>query len=479
MRCRNHFHTSSDMERSMKKICALMVFAASCTGQTLGEKQPGDDVWLEQGSIGVDPVTETSYVLHVVHAEGKDASETEPTKNLYAINPDTAAVTHVADVTGLADLRILFPEQAVLLMGEVDGKDQLRKLDISTYDETDRKDTTARYNGTRLSPSRRYVAVADNIPESAPIHIIETATLSTVEVPHNGEWLEAMWLNGSDQLLAVVFYNMWNANAYARLVLWSIEDVRTGNFALDGDGLWQNPELDIRVPGASGDMAFSFTWVGVSPDDRYAVFPVLFEDEVEPDTWNHKLVVLDLINGGTRIVEDARGPVGFTPDGSTIVSYRYVEVAGQTEAQLLMLDRNTLEEEILDLPFDQASPQYFVTREGNFVVIASNFGNETLVLYDIDNKNMTNLSGPALNLHEFVSRLGEGQLWIVDDGLHLLNFFAGTLETVELDWMPDHINILRQRDRLVLDDMSSNKIRFMDPETATTVMEADLPDMPD
>src|SRR5690606_8765224 len=155
-------------------------------GMTLGENEPGRDTYLEDGSIAVDPVTERVYVLRrtvVTHEEPDGTEWSETFKHLYQVSPDGAGARLLADVSDLSDLRMLFPRDQVLLMAERDGQDLLRVLDPATGAVLREVETAARYHGTRLSPSGRFVAVADNTSPAAPIHIIDTTTYDIVEIP--------------------------------------------------------------------------------------------------------------------------------------------------------------------------------------------------------------------------------------------------------------------------------------------------------
>jgi hypothetical protein len=440
------------------------MLCSSCTGLTFGENTPGDDTWLEAGSIAVDSRTENIFVLHKVQHERQYGNEIS--KVLYAAHPDSESTTIIADVTNYRDLRILFPKDSVLLMAEDSlGNDRLTLLDPVDFALKKEMATTARYHGTRLSPSGRYLAVADNHPESAPIHVFDTATLQSVEIPHDGEWLEAMWLNKSDTLVAIVFNNQGTEEAYARLLSWSFTDYSPLEMSGEAGRVWDGADLDIRIDGASGDYLFSHTWVGVEPRDHFVVFPVR---QYQNSEWFYRLLILDMISGEVRSYDNAQGPVGFSPDGTTIVSYRYEETEQQMiDPLLVLIDAESLEEEVLDLPYD-IGPQYFITREGNFVVVAPSLLDDgSLILYDFDNRKMSSVSGPSVHLSEFVSRVGQGELWLVDRGLFRLSLEEETLESIALDWIPQHINILPERDLMILDDKDSSSLVFFDPEQRT------------
>jgi hypothetical protein len=341
----------------------------------------------------------------------------------------------------------------------------------------------ARYHGTRMSPSGRYLAAADNNESSAPIHVIDTETLQSMVIPHDGDWLEAMWLNNSDTLVAIIFYNTTvlasasNVGAYARIVAWSFAKTNPLQLAIEPNKLWSEPLIDITVDKAQMDFNFSFTWVGISPDDKIAVFPVVYPDSKAQGGGTHELIVVELETGAVWNQEDAYGPVGFSPDGSTIVSYRYGDDAakGDMDPKLLLVDKATKQQNEIDLP-QTGGPQFFVTREGNFVVVAPRFSSEKLVLVDLDQQKLSQVSGPSVDLDEFVSRVGAGELWMLDAGdLFRLDLFSAELEAVSTSFTPRRINILPGKDLLVLTDSESPGLVFLDPNTYQAVHRSDIP----
>lgn len=232
------------------------------------------------------------------------------------------------------------------------------------------------------------------------------------------------------------------------------------------------PLLDVTVEGYR-TMCLWYTWIGVSPDDRYVVFPVS-----ERESGDAALLIWDTSDGSVRTVPDAWGPVGFTADGTTIVSYRYLDQtytpredgARHHEAgpSLLLVDTETLSQHIVSLD-QETGPRFFVTSEGNYVVVADSFGDESLVLYDVDNDTLTDLGGPDLGLNEFVSRPGAAELWLVQDSLYRVDLLDPVLERVSTTFKPEHINILAERDLLVLDHRYDTDLRFYDPDAREVV----------
>lgn len=486
------------MHRARLSFCAALIVASGCTGLTLGENGPGRDTYLEDGSIAVDPITETIYVLRrteVTHTSSDGTvTGTDYVKQLYSIGPDGGAPRLLADVSDLDDLRMLFPRGQVLLMGEQYGSDLLRVLDPATGGVLREVSTSSRYYGTRLSPSGRYVAVADNADPTLPIHIIDTETYDIVAVPHDGRWLEAMWANESDVLVAMVDYSAgWDSGtldpttAHMRFVAWDVGALASGGFPTSGD-FFSDPLFDVAVDGVTLDAFFSYSWVGIDPSDHVAVFPVRAYRTGDPATegpggyadWHADLLVVDMATGTLRRVENGFGPVGFTPDGTTIVSYRYDELVGtdgttQYPPSLLLVDASTLAAEAMAIPIE-GGPSFFVTREGHWVVVAAALGNEQLVLYDLDASTMSRVTGDPIGLREFVSRPGQPELWLVDGGgLYRLDLMSSALESIPLSFQAGHINILPMRDRLVLGTLDGGELTFFDPVARTELTHVTLP----
>lgn len=458
----------------------LSILTAGCTGLSFGEKTAGSDTYLQGGAIAVDDRTDTSYVLHratkTTDADaGTDAGATTTSIDaIFAVSPDGTKIDKVEDMAGRNDIRILFPESGIMVMSELNGKDRLQLFDNQSFSEKTSSQLDIRYHGTRMSPSRKWVAVADNTSDKAPIHIINSATLETQVVPHNGEWLEAMWMHNSDELLAIVFYDQNTMNPSARILSWAMSSVVMGDFKPDlMTGYWPAPKLDIALPLTASDFLFSFTWVGISPDDKYAVFPVRKSDG--KDNFTYQLLVVDTATGNINTIDNAKGPVGFTPDSSTIVSYRDVNTPDGTDQELLLIDMATLTPDAVSVPL-QGGITYFVSHAGNYIVVASTNGAQRLVLHDVDQNKTTQMAGPGIGLNEFVSRTAKNELWLVDSqALFKLDMLQAQFETVPTTFAPTHINLLPKKDELVLAGNNDGKLYFFSPDSQQVTAEAALP----
>lgn len=487
------------LTRSLWTTAPLLGFIG-CTGATFGERAAGDDTYLEPndfhdtgdgrevglGSIGVDPLTEVSFVVQGVRTRDEDDIIIDERKTLFAVPPEADAPSGQTDLSHLRDLRIIFPGDQVVVLGELDGADHLGFLNASTLqtEETLPALDGARYHGTRLSPSKQYLAVCDNNQSPCPIHVVDLETRTTEVIPHDGFWLEAMWLQERDTLFAVIFYaddeDTELDETRARVLSFPMAAVERCGFAVDA-GTWCGRAIDVELPGASPDFLFSFTWLGIAPDDGVVAVPVRVGEL-------HVVALVDPRDGTVRTVDDAYGPVGFTPDGSTVVSYRYQTeevpceegVAPEdcppptTTPQLALIDVEDLTVATIDLPTVQY-PEYFVTRTGNLVVVADAWGSGKLVLADLDQGSATALDGPDVNLTELVSLDDAGELWIADDGLFRVDLLEGTVEQLGPGLSPITINALPNHRRLVMDDGEGRAVVFFNPAARAETARATLP----
>jgi hypothetical protein len=450
---------------TLRILPCLALSLSACTGLSLGENAPDSNLgaYLEGGRVAVDPTTETTFTIVDTCDDAECAA---PARELVAVRPGASTAEKVLDLTGRDDARLLFVEPGILSMAQSKGRERLELLDRDTFEPLATRDSDTWYWGTRISGSRRWIAVADNAAPPWDLHLIDAATLKPRVIPHGGEWLETMFTHAGDRLVSIVFAG---ADEPARLLVHDLETVSQLGFSVaPGSSTWVT-EFDVPVPNVFPDAWFSFTWVGISPDDRLAVFPVLREVEGAPDVV-HSLLVLDLETGNVRTIDDAKGPVGFSPDGSTIVSYGDTNAEG--DQALVLIDAETLERDVESVPID-GGVSFFVSHQGAEIVVASNGGKQSLVLVDIDAGTTATMAGPGVGLEEFVSRESANELWLVDESsLYVADLDASRVDEVKLDVPAEHIGILPQRDEIVVaSDWNADEIvptlHFLDPSNRT------------
>lgn len=433
---------------------------SGCTsGHTHGQNRPGATVYLPDGSIATSPDRGRAFYL--------DRSGSR--RILWAADIYGSREAF-ADVSGLRDLRILFPPNQILVMGERDEHERLILFDAESLTELRRVAVRGRYHGTRLSPSGRFLLVSDNQPRDANLQLIDLRTLQIEGLAYSGgHWTEAGWLNGRDVLVGMVAYG-GNSRGQSestqvpqiRLEAWSFEGEETEQISL-----WPGSEHALVIPNVRHDdlHSGSQSWICMSPDDRYAAVQVLQETPL--------LLVVDLRTGELRVVQDVRGPVGFSPDGATIVGYRAAPGDDQDEYSIVEIELPSLQTTETRIPFegpgllalrgDDYGPLFYVTESGRFVVIGSNVGDQPLLVFDRAQRVIHTVTGRRLRLNEFVVRRGE-HLYIVDDGLFHLDLNEMRVAPVRLGWTPEHINILVTDDILVLDDEDRPGVFFFNPD---------------
>lgn len=442
----------------LTSVALLLGLLLGCEGLTLGENQAGQDTYLSFGAIAVDNVTEDVFALRTIQVGATGQNE----QWLVRIDPDSLSAKPVINLTGYKDVRILFPERGILIMAELEKQEQLVMFQRGTYKVLDRVDVPVRYHGTRMSPSRRWVIVADNTtPQSPSLHLIDTETMDIRVVPHGQPWLEAMWANHSDTLYVMAGSVKDDEPADMHLISYPLSVLISGGFTLDDDGFWAGRQWHVAVPDAYADLLFSFSWVGVSPNDEHIAFPMR---RVVGEQKDYVVALMDTKAGTLIVFENARGPVGFTPDSSTMVSYRNRPDDGR---DLLLVDVGTEATRAEAMPHE-GGISFFVTRDENLVLVAPPFGQSgPLVLVDALTGKQTSVAGPSAHLTEFVSREGYGELWIADDGLFRLDLIEAVMEAMTITFVPNRINILPKRDLLVLGRSKGDSVAFFDPQKRT------------
>lgn len=491
---------------SLLTLAGLWAALTACTGLSLGENRPGGDTFVDDtrpswdedlqtfrgtGSIAVDAATDRAWLLQsywtpdCADEDAEDADCRAVEKHLHMAGPDADRTTRLDDLTGHQDIRVLFPASGVLTMAEEDeDHDTLTLHDRTTGRVTRERTVAARYHGTRTSPTGRWVAVADNADDEphAPIHVIDSTTLEHHVVRHDADWLEVQWFNHHDFLVAVLFYTTGPRAPSARVVGWSFVD--SAPWERGSEQRWSEPTLDVTLPGVRADGFFSFTWIGISPDDLAVVVPVRVEDASRKDKDGepllyHELQIVDVIHRSVRRVVGAKGPVGFTPSGDTIVSYG-APLSGQgpyADGAILLIDRGTLTLDPVDTPWGD-DVTYWVSRTNELVVATSPWGSDRFILLDADTLQTAEVptEGPA-TLDEFVVRDAAQEMWTVsatyggDRELGVLDLLAATYTPITDVSTPAvdvaHVALLPNADAVLVDHPSAHKLLRVDPSSRT------------
>jgi len=438
--------------------------SAACTGMSLGENEPGGDTWVEptptapgehrMGAVAVEPDEDQLWVVHEENLDGVRRA------HLTAIDPITGATHEVMDVSAARDRRVVFPStDRMILLAETDAHDNLVLFDTTTRRPVRSRAAPTLYWGTRTSPSGRALVVADNVDPLAPLHVIDTATLGYQVLEHGGDLVEAMWNHQEDILIALSVTDPFGDAPVARLLRYDLRGADLATALPAPSTLWE-------LPGYGWDALFSFTWIGISPDDHWAVFP-LIKHTVGEDDGQHVLLVLDQTTGAVSLVPGS-GPVGFTRDGRSIVSYGVRDDGGQ---DLWLIDPVTHETTVVTMPFT-APLSFTVSRETDAIVCnpvpwRSDPPPLPLVVYDVAADTLRTIDAPPIDLGSFVTRRGTDEIWLASGGaVTVLSLDAATLTPLPLDGARiSDLNVRPSDDQAVAADREDATIRRLDMAT--------------
>ncbi|MCB9674109.1 MAG: hypothetical protein H6737_03280 [Alphaproteobacteria bacterium] len=446
----------------------VVTFSLACYGgASLDGNDAGSDGWLDHVSpvgseiddlvgdgrcdwLGRPYVTvsvERVYtMLYSDHTSDCTTTNQADRKVVWALHPSIGAQP-IVDVSGLEDVRLLDTSEGMLLMGEYGDTEHLWRIDHDDLSVLAEETREVRYWGTRTSPSRRWVAAGDNRTSDLDLHLIDPRTLESVRVDDDAVWAEAMWMKAEDVLAAIFFDASLDQ---ARIEMFDFRGADTA------DALVTSPRLTTFVQGVSPNFFVSYTWIGIDPAGRYAVFPVHGNDSGQS-----LLIVVDVRDGTSRIVEGVDGPLRFTPDGSTIVGWSIAQ-----PGTLVLVDPVTLETTPVDLPLN-GTPEYVMGFGGSQLLVANAMGGEDLVIYDIDADSSIVLP-VAASLQTFTTR--DEQVWMIESGqLWRIDMDDETADAIDLGWTPRHVVWAPQSDLLFLDDAQAPRVRFMDPDTLGVV----------
>lgn len=444
---------------SYASLCAL-VCCSACSGLTFNERSPSNDNFIGDvpdldagqialGSIAVHLDSNTAVLMR---AESRNDGTSQ---QIFTVDVENSRVSAPLNIRGEEDVRVTFPANDYLLFTEKFGRDTLRRVDLETNAVLQQRDFPVRFHGTRTSASRHWVAVADNSSGAPNTHIIDTNDLSSTILPTNGDWLEATWLRTRDEFVVIEFFNAYTDRAYARVLSWTMTKLVESNFVMTDEGYFPDPEIDMRIDNVQEDGFFSYTWIGVSPNDSQIVIPVHYR--ISESQSDERWIVIDTATHDLRWVEAPVAPVGFTPDGSTIVAQDTTYVDEEVHGALLLVDATTLEKGHIPLPIVSA-PTFFVSHAGNLVVAAPSWPLETapLVLVDLDTEEVAQLEGGPRALGEFAVAPSTQELWLLEypllenTKLFRVNMMDATWEQMSLSFDPSHINILPDGRHLLL-----------------------------
>ena len=194
---------------------------------------------------------------------------------------------------------------------------------------------------------------------------------------------------------------------------------------------------------------------------------------------HHTLLVWNLRDNSLMEFEDTQGPAAFTPDGSTLVGHGYVEGSDE-QRTLRIIDPASRSVHVERIP-NIGSPSYFVTPDGNRIVVASTMweNNDDIVL-------TTWTSGVRLRARP--TRTGEAANR-ANYAFRLRDSISISVPGMRWSWMtwrsPRRISAIGRglarnadgssRTLLVVDDTESARLFFVAPDESRVVSHVQLP----
>lgn len=454
---------------------ALVVVAVACGGsgggETDGFNEPGGDTdlepdsWVEHGlgSVGLELDESHAWVINVgqrgydLDGDGWD-DEYLQRASLVALTLDGESLhaTDVLDASAGADRRISFPapERAVYFEQVGYHTEHMVLIDTHHLQPLLERTVSGFFTGARSSPSRNYIVANDQLDGAWRLAMVHSSSLETALVPQDGFMPQGVWNRTSDRLWTVA---MGLSPAWARVRRQRVDAVDE-----------YETEIDVYLDGFGCDPKFDYSWVAVSPDDRWAVFPLWQGSD-------RNLTVIDQLDGTHRVIPGS-GPVGFTPDGSAIVSYG--NLPGKAVSWLYLTDPVTLESRAVLLS-DLAVPQYYTVPNGNWVVIAAAGGSDKIIIYDWQTGETTSLTTPLpVGLEEFVARPSSDELWMVSqEQLFKLDLGDKALEAIATPGFAiRHVNVLPSRDALIFTEPTGGRVKVFDMATREFIAGVELAD---
>lgn len=496
-----------------------MLAQVGCSSTSPDEQLPGETAHLDY-ELAVDPRTDTVFSLQTffeptptpsVEADPAEVSPSpapEPVllaRDLYAIHPQTGKFQTLGNVFDVEAISLLFPKDRVMMTGYLQGEPLLRLYNPNTLElEKEAFPPISSWGSVSVAPGGDAFITRDYTDEPEEYATLTLSSLETLEA-HTislGDTIPSVvWSPTEDRLVLSFLSVQPETETYSmRLLSWSLEALKSNGYQLTSEGLWAGASVDVSLPNQQPNGSF-YGGALTSPDGRYAVLPTATEHPVDADedgvaedvTYEHNVQVISLESGALRTLPELYGPVNFTPDGTTLVALRLEMVTladGSTESEevLVMVDLETFAYE--EAPLTGAdSLQYFVTRDGNFVVIdAEPTGEEDpvtgelvytdtdLLIYNLDSGEMRTLANSQVEILDYISRPAHGEVWSISGStLNRIDYVAGTLTPITTSWTSRYIHYLPNMDKLVLMERGKPVLRVVDPEALLIQGAIELP----
>lgn len=528
----------------------LLVALTGCAG-IRDFNDPGDKGYLDSG-FAVTP--DERYVV------GVSADPADDTLGrLHLVDTETGEVHHLLSFPEKRDRRVVFhPDRPWMWFmyepppvyddetGELlyEQPETWVVIDYETLQVLNETTFSTAFWGTRLSSDGRFFSVSDGDLQ----YVIDGETLEQGAIaPPSGQHdvFEAEWLPGTNRLVV-----SWNYHAGAdttlapnqsapapptppsRQVVRRLEQLAShpGTAPLVGprptppppnspamtfgtdicaydivsvSAMPTEPAAKTTIANRRQSVLWGFGFFGMSPDGSLIVVPTvdassLWDEDVPGDVDSYLLVILDpQLNEVTRV--PGRGPCGFTPDSSALVTYEWAveegeETDGEVEAwldsNLLIYDTESWQSEIVELML--LNPAYYLTPDGSQVLLFGTWyspGGDydlDLQIYDLESGDLITVddsNGRAI--HRAVITPEADAIYFLDWNrgedcsftsdcqldLYMLDLLSYDLDRIPIAFNPYEINILPSLDLLVMAPYATPTYYFMGIDSWMVEME--------
>lgn len=495
-------------------MAPLLLTQVGCGGVAPDEQVPGETSYMEYGALAVDPRTDTIFSLQTffeptptpsVESDPIESPTVEPTsapepvllsRELYAIRPQDGTFQSLGNVFDVENIALLFPKDRLMMVGYLQNQPLLRLYDAQTLSlEEEAFPAVTSWGGVTVAPSGNTFAVQDWTNEGEDSKLTVTLgsleTLETHSLTLSESSSRMVWSPTEDRLvLSMYTLNLESQLPSIRVLSWTLDALEKNAYTLDEEGLWVGASVDVRLEQQTPGQGY-YSAPMISPEGDYLIQSTFHVTESDTDGDGDQDLSIDdsmihlisLPSGQIRTLRGLEGPANFTPDGSTLVANRQAvstNANGETLSQsmLVLVDVETLAYEETFLSEDGYS-DYFVTREGNFVVIDMepiySTNEETgeqetvdsnLMIFDIDAGVMRTITDSAVEIADYVTRPGHGELWSLSGTkLYRIDYVSAKVQNINTSWESAFIHYLPNMDKLVLMERAKPVLHLVDPDS--------------
>ncbi len=431
--CRKRLLTTGSL------VALLLLSSIGCQiegGWNENQREPGSGdqgVALSWGEIAVDP--------------GGDYFVSSLDDSLLLVRLDSGEQETILE--GLKPARLAFANTrpVIFVAGELDGDEMLIAYDVTRASELWRKRLGSSDDHAIFSVARLNMTVTGDdahlvLSDRRAIQV-HSPSEGTVGLTRSfGDSIEDIDLAGNGRLL-VTLETEWDGDTpFTSIVSVSLDTGAT---------------VTIEVPNCSDELV-------LSPDGRSAFLaPTTC---VEPTSNRNKdpVSVIDLEKNEFVRNLPGFGPVAMDRAGKRMVAFMDMDnldrslfdspedVPAREESRYHLMFIEVDDLSFSSLALGDVLPRYALTPDGKMLLIDEDrwLQQMRLRVLDIDSKTMSTISGPDVQLDNFVITSDSSTVYLLDHGLFELSVGEALVNSVAIDFTPSNINITPDDRYLIL-----------------------------